>query len=69
MFFLFGNNMIAFAFLLSCFFTSSKTATMFAYMLVFSTGLLGSLLLSQLINAGAAYTTIIELIPSFALYR
>eukprot|EP00878_Enallax_costatus_P037262 GHUV01042075.1.p1 GENE.GHUV01042075.1~~GHUV01042075.1.p1 ORF type:complete len:295 (+),score=74.43 GHUV01042075.1:385-1269(+) len=69
LFFLFGNNMIAMAFLLSCFFTNSRTATLFAYMLVFSTGILGSLLLSQLINAGLWFTTIIEFIPSFSLYR
>jgi phosphoglycerol transferase MdoB-like AlkP superfamily enzyme len=66
---LFGHNMIAFSFLLSCFFTSSKTATVFAYLVVFGTGLIGSLLLSQLINAGQWYTVLLELVPSFALFR
>lgn len=68
-YFLFGHNMIAFAFLLSCFFTSSKTATVFAYLVVFGTGLIGSLLLSQLINAGQWYTTLLQLVPSFSLFR
>lgn len=68
-YFIFGNNMIAFAFLLSCFFASSKTATVFAYLVVFGTGLIGSLLLSQLINAGQWYTVLLELVPSFALFR
>lgn len=69
LYFLFGNNMIAFAFLLSCFFINSKTAGLFAYMLIFSTGILGSLLLDQLIDAGAWYTMFIEFVPSFALFR
>lgn len=69
LYFIFGNNMIALAFLLSCFFSSSKTATVFAYLVVFGTGLIGSLLLSQLINAGQWYTTLLQLIPSFALFR
>jgi ABC-type transport system involved in multi-copper enzyme maturation permease subunit len=69
LYFLFGNNMIALAFLLSCFFSSSKTATVFAYLVVFGTGLIGSLLLSQLINAGQWYTTLLQLVPSFALFR
>lgn len=61
--------MIALAFLLSCFFTSAKTATVFAYLVVFGTGLIGSLLLTQLINAGQWYTTLLQLVPSFALFR
>jgi hypothetical protein len=66
---LFGNNMIAAAFLLSCFFASSATAAAAAYMLVFGTGLVGSLLLSQLATSGAWYTTLLQLVPSFSLYR
>jgi hypothetical protein len=69
LYFLFGHNMIAFAFLLSCFFTSSKTATVFAYLIVFGTGLIGSLLLSRLMNGDFWYMNLVELIPSFALYR
>jgi hypothetical protein len=66
---LFGNNMIAFSFLLSCIFTSSRTATVFAYLLVFGSGLVGSLLLSQLANAGLWYADLLEFTPSLALYR
>jgi hypothetical protein len=66
---LFGHNMIAFAFLLSCFFSSSKTATIFAYLVVFGTGLIGSLLLSRLIADDVWYMGLLELIPSFALFR
>jgi len=61
--------MIAFAFLLSCFFTSSKTATVFAYLIVFGTGLIGSLLLARLIANDLWYMTLVELVPSFALFR
>ena len=65
----FGHNMIAFSFLLSCFFSSSKTATVFAYLVVFGTGLIGSLLLSRLISSDLWYMTLLELVPSFALFR
>lgn len=68
-YFMFGNNMIAFAFLMSCFFTSSKTATVFAYLVVFGTGLIGSLLLSRLMAQDLWYMGLVELIPSFALFR
>lgn len=61
--------MIATAFLLSCFFTSSKTATVFAYLVVFGTGLIGSLLLGRLISSNLWYMTLIELVPAFALFR
>lgn len=64
-----GHNMIAFSFLMSCLFSSSKTATVFAYLLVFATGLIGYLLLTQLINTGAWYVLLLQLIPSFALFR
>ena len=66
---LFGHNMIAFAFLLSCFFSSAKTATVFAYLVVFGTGLIGSLLLARLIGSGLWYVALLELVPSFALFR
>jgi hypothetical protein len=61
--------MIAFSFLLSCIFPSSRTATVFAYLLVFGSGLVGSVLLSQLANAGLWYADLLEFIPSLALYR
>jgi hypothetical protein len=41
----------------------------FAYLLVFGSGLVGSLLLTQLANAGIWYADILEFIPSLALYR
>lgn len=69
LYFLFGNNMIAAAFLLSCFFSSAATAAAAAYLLVFGSGLVGSLLISQLATSGAWYTLLLQLVPSFALYR
>ncbi len=44
-YFLFGNCMIAFCFLLSSFFASSRTATAVAFIYVFATGLIGELML------------------------
>jgi hypothetical protein len=40
-----------------------------AYMLDFGTGLVGSLLLSQLVTSGVWYTTLLQLVLSFSLYR
>jgi len=65
----FGNTMIALAFLLSCFFSSSKTATVFAYLIVFGSGLVGYLLLTRLVTSGARWAFLLELLPPFALYR
>lgn len=44
-YFLFGNNMIAMSFLLSSFFSASRTSTVVAFLYVFATGLIGELLL------------------------
>ena len=44
-YFLFGNNMIAFSFVLSSLFGSSRTSTVVAFIYVFATGLIGELLL------------------------
>jgi hypothetical protein len=68
-YFVFGNTMIALAFLLSCFFASSKTATVFAYLIVFGSGLVGYLLLTRLVTSGATYAVVLQLFPPFALYR
>jgi hypothetical protein len=61
--------MIAFAFLLSCLFSSNRTAVVFAFLWVFGTGLIGNLLLENFINADRWYMILIELVPAFSLYR
>ncbi|GFR42637.1 hypothetical protein Agub_g3573 [Astrephomene gubernaculifera] len=68
-YFLFGNCMIAFAFLLSSLFTSSRTATVVAFIYVFATGLIGELLLKVFMEKAATWVFFIEWIPAFALYR
>jgi ABC-type transport system involved in multi-copper enzyme maturation permease subunit len=44
-YFLYGHSMIAFAFLLSSVFSSSRTAVVAAFIYLFASGLIGSLLL------------------------
>jgi hypothetical protein len=68
-YFVFGNNMIAFAFLLSCLFSSNRTAVVFAFLWVFGTGLIGDLLLSNFIASDRWFMVLIELVPAFSLYR
>jgi hypothetical protein len=45
---------------------AATAAAAAAYMLVFGTGLVGSLLLSQLVTYGVWYTTLLQLVPSCA---
>lgn len=68
-YFLYGNNMIAFAFLLSCLFISSRTAVVAGFLWVFGSGLIGDLLLRTFIQNNAWYMVLVELIPAFSLYR
>eukprot|EP00898_Chlorokybus_atmophyticus_P003419 jgi/Chlat1/4078/Chrsp26S04118 len=72
LFFLYGNVQIALAFLLSVFFSSSKTATVTAYIYVFGTGLLGEFLLANFIEHQATPDIVVyllQLVPGFGLYR
>lgn len=61
--------MIAFAFLLSCLFRSSRTAIVSGFLYVFATGLIGQQLLATFIDNGAWWLWLVELIPGFALFR
>ncbi|PNH04925.1 ABC transporter A family member 8, partial [Tetrabaena socialis] len=69
LYFIFGNNMIAFMFLLSSLFTSSRTAVVVAFLYVFATGLIGELLLRSLMQQRRPWMLAVELVPGFALYR
>lgn len=68
-FFVWGNCLIAFAFLASVFFTNAKTANVVAFLWVFGTGLLNNLLMENYYQDHHSWVYIVELIPSFALYR
>ena len=68
-FFVWGNCLIACAFLASVFFRSAKTANVVAFLWVFGTGLLNNLLMENYYKDQHSWVYIVELIPSFALYR
>ncbi|KAL3145247.1 hypothetical protein ABBQ32_000991 [Trebouxia sp. C0010 RCD-2024] len=68
-FFVWGNCMIACAFLASIFFTNAKTANVVAFLWVFGTGLLNNLLMENYYQDHHAWVYVVELIPAFALYR
>ncbi|DBA75618.1 TPA: hypothetical protein ACH3X2_009057 [Trebouxia sp. C0005] len=68
-FFVWGNCLIAFAFLASIFFTNAKTANVVAFLWVFGTGLLNNLLMENYYKDHHSWVYVVELIPSFALYR
>jgi hypothetical protein len=73
--FIWGNAMIALAFLISCFFTSTRTATVFCYLLVFAMGLFGYLMMRFLLDLqpvvpGYVYwIDAMQIVPPLALYR
>lgn len=68
-FLLWGNTLVAFTFLASVFFTSTKTARVCAFLYVFATGLLSTLLLSYYMGQDQWWCNLVELIPAFALFR
>jgi hypothetical protein len=63
--------MVAMSMLLSCFFTSTRTATVFCYMLVFATGLFGYMLMRPLLDLQgfAFWIEALQVVPPLALYR
>ncbi|KAJ4769649.1 Abc transporter a family member 7 [Rhynchospora pubera] len=71
-FFLYINLQIAFAFLVACFFSNVKTATVIGYIYVYGSGLLGAFLLRFFVEDPSfprGWIIVMELVPGFALYR
>eukprot|EP00197_Chlamydomonas_leiostraca_P015638 CAMPEP_0202869032 /NCGR_PEP_ID=MMETSP1391-20130828/11649_1 /ASSEMBLY_ACC=CAM_ASM_000867 /TAXON_ID=1034604 /ORGANISM="Chlamydomonas leiostraca, Strain SAG 11-49" /LENGTH=840 /DNA_ID=CAMNT_0049549279 /DNA_START=91 /DNA_END=2610 /DNA_ORIENTATION=+ len=66
---LFGNCMIAFSFLLSSLFSTTRTAVVVAFLYVFATGLLGELLLQPFMADDKSWVFFAEWVPAFSLYR
>lgn len=62
------NCLIAFAFLLSTLFRSTRTAVVVAFLYVFGTGLVGYLLIQQFIASNHWWVVFFELVPGFGLY-
>ncbi|EFN57407.1 hypothetical protein CHLNCDRAFT_30336 [Chlorella variabilis] len=63
------NCLLAFTFLLSTLFRSSKTAVVVGFLYVFGTGLVGILLLQTFISEAYWWVIFLELVPGWALYR
>ena len=66
---LLGNTQIAFFFVISNFFDSSKGCVIFSFLWIFGSGFIGIFLLNPLIPHQFTYVYFIELIPAFAVYR
>jgi hypothetical protein len=73
--FVWGNTMIALAFLFSCFFTSTRTASVFCYLWVFASGLFGYLVMRSLLDLQPVapdyvfWLEALQVLPPLALYR
>lgn len=61
--------MIALAFFLSCLFSSSRTAVVFCFLIVFGSGLTGQWVMRRYIISGYDKLWLFKLIPSLGLYR
>jgi hypothetical protein len=68
-YFLYGNLQVAFCFFLSCFFTKSRTAAITSYLWVFMSALFAEQLLDTIISNSRWFTPIVELVPTFAVFR
>lgn len=68
-YFLHGNCMIAFTFVLSSLFTNSRTAVVFAFLYVFASGLIGELLLRPFMGDDKSWLFFIQWVPAWSLYR
>lgn len=66
---LWTNCLVAFAFLLSALFRSSKTAVTVGFLYVLGTGLVGYLLVQQFVSQGYWWVVFLELVPGWALFR
>jgi hypothetical protein len=68
-YFLYGNLQVAFCFFLSCFYTKSRTAAITAYLWVFMSAIFAQQLLQTIVQRSRWFTPVIELIPTFAVFR
>ena len=66
---LYGNMQVAFAFLLSCFFTSTRTANVATWIWVLGSGLFAGNLLDSVFAAGKWWSTLVQFIPTAGAYR
>lgn len=66
---LYGNMQVAFAFLLSCFFSSTKTANIGCRIWLMGSGLVAFFLLESLFVKGRWWVTLVHFIPTFGAFR
>lgn len=66
---LYGNMQVAFAFLLSCFFTSSRTTNVATWIWVLGSGLFAGNLLDAVFAANRWWSLPVQFIPTAGAYR
>jgi hypothetical protein len=66
---LYGNMQVAFAFLLSCFFSSDRTANVCCYIWLVGAGLFAGNLMDSVFAADRWWATLLQLVPTFGAYR
>jgi uncharacterized membrane protein YgdD (TMEM256/DUF423 family) len=60
---------VAFAFLLSCFFSSTRTANVCCYIWLLGAGLFAGNLMDSVFAADRWWATLLQLVPTFGAYR
>lgn len=66
---LYGAVQVAFAFLLSCVFSRTRTANITTWIWILGAGVFAQQLMSNMILESRWYTGLVQLIPTFGAYR
>lgn len=66
---LYGNMRVAFAFLLSCFFSNTRTANITIWIWVLGSSLFANFLLVNVYARDRWWATLVQLVPTFGAHR
>lgn len=66
---LYGNVQVAFAFLLSCFFSSSRFALVTLWIWVIGSGIFAASLLGNIFRDAHTWVVFLEIVPTVGVYR
>lgn len=66
---LFGNMQVAFAFLLSCFFSGTRSANITCWIWILGSALFGQFLLENVFANERWWAVLVQLVPTFGAYR
>lgn len=66
---MYGNMQVAFAFLLSCFFSGTRVANIVCWIWILGSALFGQFLLNNVFANERWWAVLVQFIPTFGVYR